>query len=214
MSWRSPIWILFVIDFASWLHPKSLCLLPKIPQLRTGMIGQHILWILLLLFRNRLACPWVFSRRTKIVQSRSSATWRLLIPNNRIWVNKSVLKERCALTDIPTVRDPKYRTKGIELTDITTYAFAEFEDGSYGFWAAGKAGWFELKDPLTSFQHTFDMMNEAASMFYMLVDKSRRARKSRSNYTARYLDNYANLIFKDVGSNIDSSYKSSLSDPA
>lgn len=106
---------------------------------------------------------------------------------------------------MPTVRDPKYKTKIIELTDITTYAFAEFEDGSHGFWAAGKAGWFELKDPLASFQPTFDMMNEAASMFYMLVDKSKRARKSQSNYTARHLDNYANLIFKEVCTTIGSS---------
>lgn len=97
-----------------------------------------------------------------------------------------------------TVRDPKYKTRAIELTDISTYAFAEFEDGSHGFWAAGKAGWFEIKAPAVPFQHTFDMMNEAASMFYLLVDKLRRARKSSLSYTAKYADQYATKIFKDV----------------
>lgn len=106
---------------------------------------------------------------------------------------------------MPIVRDPKYRTKTIELTNITTYAFAEFKDGSYGFWAAGKAGWFEIKDPLVTFQRTFDLMNEAASMFYMLVDKSKKASKRQSNYTARYIDNYAKYMFKHVGSVVDAS---------
>lgn len=95
------------------------------------------------------------------------------------------------------IRDPKYKTRAIELTDISTYAFAEFEDGSHGFWAAGKAGWFEIKAPAVPFQHTFDMMNEAASMFYLLVDKLRRARKSSLSYTAKYADQYATKIFKD-----------------
>lgn len=103
------------------------------------------------------------------------------------------------LIDNFTVRDPKYRTKTIELKNITTYAFAEFEDGSHGFWAAGKAGWFEIKDPTVPFQHTFDMMNEAASIFYLLVDKLRRSRKRQLNYTAKYADQYVTKIFKDVG---------------
>lgn len=97
-----------------------------------------------------------------------------------------------------TVRDPKYKTRTIELTDITTYAFAEFEDGSHGFWAAGKAGWFEIKDPIVPFQRTFDMMNEAASIFYLLVDKMKRARRTSLNSTAKYIDQYAAKIFKDV----------------
>ncbi|MCJ1467463.1 hypothetical protein MMC07_006088 [Pseudocyphellaria aurata] len=93
------------------------------------------------------------------------------------------------------IRDSRYKTKTIELTDITTYAFAEFDDGSHGFWAAGKAGWFEIQDPVDAFQHIFDRMNEAASIFYFMVDKLRRARKS--HYTAKFVDQYATKLFKE-----------------
>lgn len=86
----------------------------------------------------------------------------------------------------------------IEVKDVTTYAFAEFEDGSYGFWAAGKAGWFEIKDPAAAFQPTFDMMIEAASMFYMLADKLKRARKVQQNLSTRLLDRYMTSVFKEV----------------
>lgn len=96
------------------------------------------------------------------------------------------------------MRDQKYRTKAIEVTNVTTYAFAEFYDGSYGFWAAGKAGWFELKDPSNAFQRTYNMMNEAASMFYMLADKMRRSRKVHLNQSKKKLERYAKLIFRDV----------------
>lgn len=101
-----------------------------------------------------------------------------------------------SLIDICTVRDSRYKTKTIELTDIVTYAFAEFDDGSHGFWAAGKAGWFEIHDPTVAFQHIFDMMNEAASIFYFMVDKLRRARKT--NYTVKFVDQYAIKMFKEV----------------
>lgn len=91
-----------------------------------------------------------------------------------------------------------YRTKAIELTNVTTYAFAEFDDGSYGFWAAGKAGWFEIKDPVPAFQRTYDMMNEAASMFYLLADKLRRSRKPQAKLTCKKVDRYAKQVFRDV----------------
>lgn len=42
------------------------------------------------------------------------------------------------------------------------------------------------------------MMNEAASIFYLLVDKLRRSRKRQLNYTAKYADQYVTKIFKDV----------------
>lgn len=82
--------------------------------------------------------------------------------------------------------------------NITTYAFAEYEDGTYGFWAAGKAGWFELKDPAPTYKTAFGKMNEAASMFYMVADKLRRAYKANARLSAKALDRYVNAIFKDV----------------
>lgn len=78
------------------------------------------------------------------------------------------------------------------------YAFAEYQDGSYGFWAAGKAGWFEIKEPVAAFQRSYNMMKEAASMFYLLADKLRRVHKGMPKPTVRKLNEYAKHIFREV----------------
>ncbi len=78
-----------------------------------------------------------------------------------------------------------------------TYAFAEYHDGSYGFWAAGKAGWFEIRDPISACQSSYDMMKEAASMFYLMADKLRRTRrdsKKEVRYYARWMFRQVNLL--------------------
>ena len=41
-------------------------------------------------------------------------------------------------------------------------------------------------------------MNEAASMFYMLADKLRRAIRKRPKLTAKELDKYTRVLFKEV----------------
>lgn len=41
-------------------------------------------------------------------------------------------------------------------------------------------------------------MNEAASMFYMLADKLRRAVKKRPKLSAKELDKYTGVLFKEV----------------
>ena len=103
------------------------------------------------------------------------------------------------ITDgIKSVRDNGYRESRVELRNVTTYAFAEYQDGSYGFWAAGKAGWFEIQSPATSFKEIYSLMNEAASMFYMLADKLRRAIKKRPKLNAKELDRYTRVLFKEV----------------
>ena len=79
-----------------------------------------------------------------------------------------------------------------------TYAFAEYEDGTYGFWAAGKAGWFEIHSASNAYQETYDKMNEAASMFYMLADKLKRSHNPHPKLSRKRTDQYANQVFQDV----------------
>lgn len=86
----------------------------------------------------------------------------------------------------------------IELVDVVAYAFAEYQDGSYGFWAAGKAGWFEIKEPVKACQQSYSMMKEAASMFYLLADKLRNARKSHHNLTMKAIETYSKKVFREV----------------
>ncbi len=95
------------------------------------------------------------------------------------------------------VRDPKYETRAIEISELRSYTFADFENGLYGFWVAGKAGWFELKDPAVSFRGIFDMMTEAASMFYFMTKKYRNAIAARWSLNSRTTP-YHSSIFKAV----------------
>ena len=96
------------------------------------------------------------------------------------------------------VRDRNYKDKSIILDRVTTYAFAEYDDGTIGFWAAGKAGWFEIQSPAPSFEAVYNKMNEAASIFYILADKLRRAFKRAPTLSAKDLNKYARRVFQTV----------------
>lgn len=100
------------------------------------------------------------------------------------------------------VKDEKYKMKTVELHNVTNYAFAEYDDGTFGFWAAGKAGWFEIKNALGPYQQTLAEMNEAAAMFYIMVDKTRRGRRDPSKFRVKELEKYATGLAKDVYHNV------------
>ena len=88
--------------------------------------------------------------------------------------------------------------KSIELDPVTQYAFAEYSDGTFGFWAAGKAGWFELQSPASSFKSTYFKMNEAPSIFYMLADRVRKGRVNASHLSLKELRKYMKKVFAAV----------------
>ena len=103
------------------------------------------------------------------------------------------------LTAAAIVRDPNYKKQSIELTDVTMYAFAEYLDGTYGFWAAGKAGWFEFDSFAPSYQSIHDCMNEASSLIYMLADRTKKAKaKTPAGLDGSKLDKYMQAVFRDV----------------
>ena len=95
-----------------------------------------------------------------------------------------------------TVRDSNYRRHTIEIKDVTTYAFAEYEGGGYGFWAAGQAGWFEIEATSSEYKEIYEEMMVAASMLYFIADRTRRSRKS--NFTQSEFTAYMKRQFKDV----------------
>ena len=97
------------------------------------------------------------------------------------------------------MRDQSYRDKTIELDHVTTYSFAEYNDGTFGFWAAGKAGWFEIQSPVASYKTIHAKMNEAASIFYLLADRLRRAGKRTRNLNTSELNRYVKKVFQAVG---------------
>ena len=98
-----------------------------------------------------------------------------------------------------TVLDPSYQRKTIELNSVTTYAFAEYQDGSYGFWAAGQAGWFEFDSSASAYRSIHHQMSEATSLLYFLADKLRRTAKQKPKLIPKEHNKYVMRLFRDVG---------------
>ena len=98
-----------------------------------------------------------------------------------------------------TVPEEKWRNKRIEISNVSYWAFSEQQSNrSIRLWASGKAGWFELDDPVPHYQEIFNGMNEAVSMLYHLADKNKRSRKNQSNTTIKDMNRLVRSAFNDV----------------
>ncbi|KAL8951875.1 MAG: hypothetical protein Q9222_002181 [Ikaeria aurantiellina] len=100
----------------------------------------------------------------------------------------------------------KSLSKRVEISNVSFWAFSEESDRSVSLWAAGKAGWFELHDPVPQYRTIFERMNEAVSMLYHLADKLKRSRKSYLGMNAKELDRHVKSAFGDVNSHYCCSY--------
>ncbi|KAL8768920.1 MAG: hypothetical protein Q9209_004975 [Squamulea sp. 1 TL-2023] len=101
--------------------------------------------------------------------------------------------------DSPQVLDARWRNKRIEISNVSFWAFSEEEpDRTICLWASGKAGWFELHDPVPQYRDIFNGMNEAVSMLYHLADKYRRSRRNQSNVTMKDMIKLVRSAFHDV----------------
>lgn len=100
---------------------------------------------------------------------------------------------------LPTIaNDRRLRTQRIEISNVSFWAFSQEADNSVCLWASGKAGWFELHDPVPQYRDFFEGMNEAVSMLYYLADKWRRSRKSHLCVKDKELEKYVRCVFRDV----------------
>jgi hypothetical protein len=96
------------------------------------------------------------------------------------------------------VKLAKYRNRTIRIDDVALYSFSQYDDGTLGFWAAGKAGWFEIGSPAPRYKTVFEGMNEATGMFYFLADKYRNSRSKLSKESNRVVDSHVRHVFYDV----------------
>lgn len=94
------------------------------------------------------------------------------------------------------VLDAHYAGRTIQLSNVATYSFAEYPDGTYGYWAAGEAGWFELEETVPKYRPIIDDMNVATSMLYFIADKMRRSRKT--DFTGAEFNKHIRRLFQDV----------------
>ncbi|KAL8675016.1 MAG: hypothetical protein Q9168_000611 [Polycauliona sp. 1 TL-2023] len=96
------------------------------------------------------------------------------------------------------IPESKWRNKRIDISNVSFWAFSEAEpDRSICLWASGKAGWFELHDPVPQYKKIFNGMNEAVSMLYHLADKYKRSRRNQSNVTIKDMNNIVRSAFHD-----------------
>ena len=92
-----------------------------------------------------------------------------------------------------------YQNQVIAIPDVATYSFSLFDDGSFGFWAAGKAGWFEITNPDKRYAKFFAEMQEATGMFYFSADKWRISPNKSTHWSVKVIDAHANYLFSEVG---------------
>jgi hypothetical protein len=94
----------------------------------------------------------------------------------------------------------------IEITEVRTFSYGQFEDGNIGLWAGGKAGWFALK-PARAYKSIWSGMVESVNTFYWIVDAYREKRRNGKGksaqvlpgYTAEELfDKYADEVLEDA----------------
>ena len=81
---------------------------------------------------------------------------------------------------------------------MVTYSFSQYNDKSFGVWAAGRAGWYELKVPSRSYRNIYKEMEEAIGMFYYLADKFRDDLVLYSKASSKALDSHVRYLFKEV----------------
>lgn len=186
----------------SWLSQKLPSWRHEIRRLWTRMIGQSSLWRGSRLSRIQQGCRSVFSQPIKGILSVLLDIWTKSEQKTPTWVSVCALyiNGRNSWRFCAVVRDPKYESRPLEIPDLRSYTFADFDNGTYGFWVAGKAGWFELKDPAVSYRATFDGMNEAAGMFYFMAKKYRNAIAAKWSLHSRTKP-YHLTIFKGVRTN-------------
>lgn len=81
-------------------------------------------------------------------------------------------KEQAHLLRQPTLK----RAPTIDVSEVKTYSYGQYENGDIGFWAAGKAGWHQIK-PARSYRAVFNEMIEGVRTLYFLADAYRQPRR-------------------------------------
>lgn len=66
----------------------------------------------------------------------------------------------------------------LQITNVRTFSYGQYEEGTLALWAAGNAGWFELK-PSRRYKEIWADMLEAVEVLYFLTDAHRELKKKQ-----------------------------------
>ena len=78
----------------------------------------------------------------------------------------------------------------IEITDVRSFAYGAYSDGSVELWAAGRAGWFVIR-PSRTYRPIYNEMLEAVNLLFFIADAYREPRKSGKGRNAVILPDYS-----------------------
>lgn len=70
----------------------------------------------------------------------------------------------------------------IRIDNVHTFSYGQYEEGKVALWAAGEAGWFELK-PSRAYKPVFTEMVEAVNTLYFTADYYRDITRSKLKST-------------------------------
>lgn len=80
----------------------------------------------------------------------------------------------------------------LKIEQCTYWSYGQFEDGVVGWWAAGEAGWFELK-PAQSYRPIYKRMKAAIELMYFVADLHRDSLKRAGSGVAKRRASLAQL---------------------
>ncbi|KAK5709262.1 hypothetical protein LTR17_019942 [Elasticomyces elasticus] len=94
------------------------------------------------------------------------------------------------------------RTASIEISEVRSFAYGQFDDGTIGLWASGRAGWFRLK-PARAYREVYNEIIEGIGMLYFVADAYREERRSGKGKKATVLAPYsAGELFERYGTEV------------
>ncbi|KAF2137504.1 uncharacterized protein K452DRAFT_235824, partial [Aplosporella prunicola CBS 121167] len=98
------------------------------------------------------------------------------------------------------LRKPLPRALPLQVSNVTRFAYGQYDDGDVAIWAAGRAGWFKIT-PARAYKDIFAGMVAAIKLLYFAADMYRGSTKTKGNksaneifeaYVKEYPGEYAN----------------------
>ena len=83
----------------------------------------------------------------------------------------------------------------IRIDNVQHFAYGQYDTGEIAFWAAGDAGWFEIK-PAKAYKAILKDMTEVIGMLYFVADLWRETQMGKK---ARNRNMDVDIVFEKVG---------------
>ena len=99
----------------------------------------------------------------------------------------SVKKASAARANAQAVHNRDALPSTVTVPNVQQFSYGQYDDGEYAFWAAGSAGWFEIR-PSRRYKSIFKDMTEVINCLYFTADALREFKgRKRATVTIDYL---------------------------